>query len=101
MALIWSATKLEWYLDEAMFPVFVQFQAFQIELIMRIARKFNRTEQNPRIFDTAISPDGIKLVLFIEPPDWLDLFPDFGGAEFLDRLTDVLVPDEKPGLHHL
>lgn len=59
-----------------------------------------RTEQNPHLVDTAVSPDRVQLVFFIEPPDWLELLTDFGGAEPLDSLTDILVPKEKSGLRH-
>lgn len=67
---------------------------------MWIVWKPDHTEQNPHLVNTTISPDRVKLVLFIEPPDWLDLFADFGGAEFLNRLAGVLVPEGKPGLDH-
>ena len=65
-----------------------------------LRENLERTEQNPHLVDTAISPDRVQLVFFIEPPDRLELFTDFGGAEPLDSLADVLVPTEKPRLRH-
>lgn len=62
--------------------------------------KYHRTEQNPHPVDTAISPDRVQLVLFIEPPDRFDFLADLGGAEFLDSLTDVLVPEGNLGLRY-
>ena len=60
--------------------------------------ELDRTEQNPHIVDTAVSPDRFQLVLPVKIPDWLDFFADFWGAEFLDRLPDVLVPKKESGL---
>jgi len=53
------------------------------------------SEQNPHLVDTAVSPDRVQLVLFVQPPDRFDFFADFWGAKFLDSLTDVLVPRSK------
>ena len=100
MALIWSATSLEWYLDVPTFPVSEWFQEGEVQWVTRVALEPNHTEQNPHLVDTAVSPDRIQLVLLIKIPDRLDFLADFGNAEVLDRLPGVLVPKKKPVLYH-
>ena len=37
-------------------------------------------------------------MLSIKPPDRLDFLGDLGGAEFRNRLPDILIPKGNPGL---
>jgi len=60
--------------------------------------ELDHTEQNPHLVNTAVSPDRVKFVLFVQSPDRLNLFADIGSAEFLDRLLDILVAKERPEL---
>ena len=61
------------------------------------AWKLEHTERNPHPVDTAIPPDRIELMLSVKPPDRLDFLANLGSAEFLDRLSGILVPGKSQG----